>query len=102
MTTNKQLRNLLESFASELTSSRSNLDNDDQRWGYDQAISVFLHTTGKADFAWVWEINHPFSGTVASLTGVTRTRHVEINNFKEKSGYLNPPSYRLMKNTKEI
>lgn len=100
MTTNKQLRNLLESFSSELGSFRSNLENDDQRWGYDQAIALFLHTTGKADFAWVWEINHPFSGTVASITGVTRIRHVEIANFKEKSGYLNPPTYKLMKHQK--
>lgn len=100
MTTNKQLQNLLVSFANNLESFRTNLENDDQRWGFDQAISVFLHTTGKDEFAWVWEINHPFSGTVASITGVSRTRHVEINNFTERSGYLKPPSYKLMKKEK--
>ena len=101
MTTNKQLRNLLDSFANDLASCRSDLENDDQRWGFDQAISSFLRASMAPEFGWVWEINHPFSGTVASVTGVSRYRPVEIENFKKQSGYLNPPSYKLRKHQKE-
>jgi hypothetical protein len=101
MTTNKQLRNLLDTFANDLASSRVNLENDDQRWGYDQAILSFLRASTAPEFGWVWEINHPFSGTVASVTGVSRYRPVEIETFKKKSGYLSPPNYKLSKNQKE-
>lgn len=100
MTTNKQLRALLDGFANELQNYRSGIENDDQRWGFDQAIAAFLRTTTSPGFGWVWEIDHPFSGTVAAVTGVSRSRPVEIARFSEKSGYCNPPSYKLIKNQK--
>lgn len=94
MTTNKQMRNLLDSFAANLESFRVNLENDDQRWGFDKAIACFLQASTQPEYTWVWQIDSPLN----AFSSISRYRPAEIDRFRDKSGYLNPPSYKLRKN----
>ncbi len=95
MTTNKQFQAFMTDFAEHLNQQRNFLENEHQRWGFDQAIASFLKIAGKPDYYWFWEKSGVFQGTINTWTGVSRIRHVEIDNFMKTSGIYNPPSYDL-------
>lgn len=95
MTTNKQFQAFMNDFAEQLNEQRKFLANENQRWGYDQAITIFLTTSAKAEYHWIWEKSGLFQDSINAWTGVNRIRHVEMIQFREKCGINNPPVYDL-------